>query len=57
MTVPVTAHHDMRKSSVARINHGTTARRDQPRNHWSEQTVGRAVSVPVRLNRPGSQDG
>ena len=35
VTMPVTAH--VRKSSVARINHGTTAR-NQPRNHWSEQT-------------------
>ena len=47
VTVPVTAH--VRKSSVARINHGTTAR-NQPRNHWSEQTrrLGPSPVEPAR---------
>ena len=55
VTVPMTAH--VRESSVARINHGTAAR-DQPRNHWSEQTLRLGPSPVEPARYPScSQDG
>ena len=55
VTVPVTAH--VRESSVARINHGTTAR-NQPRNHWSKQTRRLGPSPAEQARYPScGQDG